>query len=264
MNQRQFNKALPPSWIIRIPLGLTLFMVAIFGCGRSEPTGSTVVDPPTPSAIETEARSDASRKPRTELSGGIELPEGDIPAPSSNSTTDGGGGIEMPDIPVQNQSGTNDGAAATNPVIQYADWNAIQTEAQATGKVTVVDLWSLSCEPCLKEFPGLVRLHQDMGSTVQCIAVDMDYDGRKSRPPEHYADRVNAFLAGVGAMGFPTYISKTPSDDVFTSMSIASLPAVLVYNSDGQVAKIFVDAGETSGFTYEKDIVPLVADLASK
>jgi thiol-disulfide isomerase/thioredoxin len=234
-------------------------MSLVAGCGRSDPGESSVVDPPAP-ANERTLNSDADTN-RSELSGGIELPEGDIPPPDSNDKSGQGGGIEMPDENEQNQPSPNSDAATTKPEILYASWDEIQAQAQATGKVTVVDLWSLSCEPCLKEFPGLVALHQNLGSSVQCIAVDMDYDGRKSRPPERYADRVGAFLASVGAAGFPTYISKTPSDDIFTTMKIASLPAVLVYGADGRVAKTFVDAGDTAGFSYESDISPLVAEL---
>jgi hypothetical protein len=105
-------------------------------------------------------------------------------------------------------------------------------------------------------------LHQTLGSSVQCIAVDLDFDGRKSRPPEHYEDQVVSFLHDVGASGFPTYISRTPSDDVFAAMKLDSIPAVLIYNAQGELAKAFVDAGETAGFTYEDDVIPLVTKLA--
>ena len=256
MIQRPFFSIEFCATMIRSPVCWGMITVVLIGCGRSEPNESLIVEPPTPSITETAPDRDSGK---TLPSGGIELPAGEIPLPESGETPGGTRGIEMPDT---DTSAVNTGASATNPEILYASWNEIQSEAEASGKVTVVDLWSLSCEPCLKEFPGLVHLHQEMGASVQCIAVDMDYDGRKSRPPEHYADRVTKFLASVGASGFATYISSTPSDDVFTAMKIPSLPAVLVYGADGKVAKVFVDAGETAGFTYEKDIIPLVAKLA--
>ena len=155
----------------------------------------------------------------------------------------------------------DDSGASTSPAIQYGSWEEIEALARSTGRVTVVDLWSLACEPCLKEFPGLVRLHQTKGTQVQCIAVDLDYDGRKSRPPEHYEADVLDFLRSVGADGFPTYISSTPSDDVFAANQLASIPAVMVFDADGEIATVFVDAGESAGFTYEKNIVPLVTQL---
>ncbi len=155
----------------------------------------------------------------------------------------------------------DDAGASSSPSIEYGTWEQIESLARSSGRVTVVDLWSLACEPCLKEFPGLVRLHQTKGSSVQCIAVDLDFDGRKSRPPEYYEKQVLDFLGSVGADGFPTYISRTPSDDVFAANKLASIPAVMVFDADGEIAKVFVDAGESAGFTYEQDIVPLVTKL---
>ncbi len=274
MNQRLFN---------RYNVSATALLLAIaVGCGRSEPTDTPVVDPPSPAAITDESSTKPSSN-RTDMSGGLEMPEGAVPTSDSNSTPTGssekGGGIEMPDDAGANQSsigqppanGPGDSRASADKSdssgtasILYASWNEIQAAAETSGKVTVVDLWSLTCEPCLKEFPGLVRLHNEMGNSVQCIAVDMDYDGRRTRPPERYADQVGIFLDSVGATGFPTYISSTPSDDIFTAMKIASLPAVLVYQADGSIAKVFVDAGDTAGFTYEKDIRPLVNDLSNR
>ncbi len=151
--------------------------------------------------------------------------------------------------------------ASSGRTIQYGTWEEIQQQVRSSGRITVVDLWSLSCEPCLKEFPGLVRLHQSHGSSIQCVAVDLDFDGRKSRPPEYYEPRVSEFLDRVGA-DFTTYISRTPSDDVFAVTQLDSIPAVLIYDDQGKIVKVFADAGDTVGFTYDKDIIPLVTKLA--
>ena len=68
------------------------------------------------------------------------------------------------------------------------------------------------------------------------------------------------FLQGVGAE-FPNYISKTPSDEIYETTEIGSIPAVMVFGADGKVVKIFADIGETAGFTYDKDVIPLVKQL---
>jgi thiol-disulfide isomerase/thioredoxin len=187
------------------------------------------------------------------------MPPGEIPPPTADDSPEPqGGGIELPagvELPP-------DSGALMQPEVKYGTWEEIQSVAKSSGRITVVDLWSLACEPCLKEFPGLVRLHQSFGSSVQCIAVDIDFDGRKTRPPEHYEERVIAFLRSVGAAGFPTFISQTPSDEVYAATKLASIPAVLIYSAEGEIVKVFVDAGETVGFTYEKDVIPLVTELA--
>ena len=230
-------------------LALCMTLLAA-GCGGdSEP--ENVVQPPQPSAGD--SGSGLKNSP-----GGLELPPGEIPAEAVETSPSPEGGLEMPkDIDVPE----NAGAANNGAEIQYGTWEEIEKLARSTGRITVVDLWSLSCDPCLKEFPGLVRLHKDHGDKVQCIAVDLDFDGRKSRPPEHYEERVVAFLKSVGAAGFPTYISSTPSDDVFSTADLISIPAVLIFDAKGEIAMKFVDAGDTVGFTYEKDIIPFVQKI---
>lgn len=194
--------------------------------------------------------------------GTLELPsnfESSPSTPKGDSAGTKSGGIELP--PDVDISGGATSADASS-FIKFATWQEIDKFAKSAGRITVIDLWSLACEPCLEEFPGLVKLHQTMGDSVQCVAVDVDYDGRKSRPPEYYQKRIVDFLNSVKASGFPTYISKTPSDDVFKTTKLISIPAVMVYNAKGQVVKVFVDTGEDNAFTYEKDVVPFVKSLA--
>lgn len=190
--------------------------------------------------------------------GTLELPSDFESSPSAtegDSTGTKSGGIELPpDIDIS--------LDATSPAVKFATWQEIDQFAKSAGRVTVIDLWSLACEPCLEEFPGLVKLHQSMGDLVQCVAVDVDYDGRKSRPPEYYEKRIVEFLKSVKASGFPTYISTTPSDDVFKTTKLISIPAVMIYDAKGEVVKVFVDTGEENAFTYEKDVLPFVKSLA--
>lgn len=235
------------------------------GCGGAERSDSPVVSPPPHDATEKVA-------PTTvDPPGAIEMPVGEIPTQSPAEPAKSDGGIEMPPdakLPAAGDATSSGGPSASaqpdavDVDLQYGTWEEIEAFAKSSGRITVVDLWSLACDPCLKEFPGLVRLHQTLGSSVQCMAVDLDYDGRKSRPPEYYEDQVVSFLRGVGASGFPIYISQTPSDDVFAATKLVSIPAVLIYNAKGELAKTFVDTGESTGFNYEEDVIPWVMKLA--
>jgi thiol-disulfide isomerase/thioredoxin len=155
------------------------------------------------------------------------------------------------------------GAAAageTAAAVKLASWQEITAQVTAAGRPAVLDIWALSCEPCLKEFPGLVRLHKELGDQVACYAANIEFDGRKTRPPETYRQPVEAFLTSVGAT-LPSFISTTSSDDIYTDADIDSIPAVIVYDADGSIVKKFVDAGDTAGFTYDKDVIPLVRQL---
>ncbi|MAI71121.1 MAG: hypothetical protein CMM01_09440 [Rhodopirellula sp.] len=256
-----------------------LFMALWVGCGGQQPEVSENTIPqsksigsetPSPNTPETDSEasdsnsdgaSGADQEPQSPP-GTLELPSDFKSSPSAaqgDSTGTKSGGIELPpDADIS----TDAAGADASPAVKFATWQEIDQFAKSAGRITVIDLWSLACEPCLEEFPGLVKLHQAMGDSVQCVAVDVDYDGRKSRPPEYYQKRIVDFLKSVKASGFPTYISKTPSDDVFKTTKLISIPAVMIYDAKGKVVKVFVDTGEDNAFTYDKDVVPFVQNLA--
>lgn len=150
-------------------------------------------------------------------------------------------------------------------IVKIAEWDEIMKTVASSKKPAVLDVWSLVCQPCLEEFPGLVRLDKEMGDQVACFSADVDFDGRKTRPPESYRPRVEAFLQKVdAASAFPHFISATSSDDVYSELDIDSIPTVVVFNADGTIAKKFVDAGETAGFTYDDDVIPFVKSLLAQ
>lgn len=236
---------------------ITLF--SCLGCGNASEESPTV--PPPELATPAEETPSLEEPSQSEPPGQLELPPGDIPP--ANPTTPkpgGGGGLEMPDVQISNKPPVAEASETASPEILYGSLDEIQDRIAKTNKITVVDFWSLSCRPCLEEFPGLVRLDQQFADKVQCISVDVDYDGRKSRPPQYYEERVMAFVTSVGAT-FPNYISTTESDEIYSELDLDSIPAVLIYDADGKLVKKFVDAGDTAGFTYDKQVIPFVKQM---
>jgi thiol-disulfide isomerase/thioredoxin len=142
--------------------------------------------------------------------------------------------------------------------LTVADWAAVQKLVAAhQGQVVVVDVWSTSCQPCMAEFPQLVKLHRELGPSVACISVSADYDGIPSKPPESYRGRVLEFLTQQRA----TFENVLCSDYVYDVLGIGSIPAVYVYDRSGQQVKVFADPADGQEFTYEKDIRPFVQSL---
>lgn len=257
----------PPRWTLAGVLMVLLFG-GNFGCRDQAVPATTQSDvaPETPS-------------PSPVPDGGIELPPIDelenSPVPSSQTP----GGIELPDFEMSSsdpQSGPKETGSASDerpesdsqnlgiPLpqssIEVQSWYETLAAVQGSG-IHVVDLWSLSCPPCMAEFPGLVRLHRKMGDQVHCLAVSVDFDGRKSRPPEYYRERITAFLDSVDSGSLPAVICSTPSDEVLGNVQADSIPTVLVFQ-DGKLVDQFVDAGRTLGFSYESDVTPLIERLA--
>ena len=146
--------------------------------------------------------------------------------------------------------------------VQYAGYDGVQELIKShEGKVVVMDCWSTWCEPCKKEFPGLVRLHEQYGADkVACISVCFDYEGLKKEKPEDYEQQVLEFLREQHA-AFDNVIANEPSDELYGKFGFPSVPAVFVYDRQGKLAKQFENKDpKAKAFTYE-DVGEEVASL---
>lgn len=160
-------------------------------------------------------------------------------------------------------------AAKGTVALELADWKQTQAlVAKHKGKIVVLDVWSTSCDPCMKEFPNLVKLHDTQRKDVACLSLSADFAGIKNKPPEFYKARVLKFLTEQNAT-FENLLCTTPADELFEEIDLASIPAVYVYDRTGKLAKRFDSgSGENVGtdeeaFTYA-DVNKLVAELLAK
>ena len=149
--------------------------------------------------------------------------------------------------------------------VRVMDINGIKAFiASQVGNIVVVDVWATTCEPCIREFPGLVELDREKASEgVVGISVNSDFLGIGSESPEDHLGAVKEFLANQVAEGCDNLLSGTPDTELFSAMNIESIPVVFVYGRDGGLIKKFGGAG-SGEFSYESDIVPLVESLLDK
>lgn len=150
---------------------------------------------------------------------------------------------------------------AAQPVeLKLLDYDGIQSLiASHKGKVVVMDVWSTSCEPCIKEFPGLVALDRKHADALACISVSSDFYGIGK--PEDLRDKVLQFLTKQQAT-FDNVLSTTPDTDLYAKLQFGSIPAVFVYGRDGVLLKQF--GGGQGEFTYAKDVTPFVEQLLAQ
>lgn len=138
-----------------------------------------------------------------------------------------------------------------------------QLIASHKGKVVIMDCWSTSCEPCVKEFPNLVALHKKHGpEKVACISLSFDYEGLGK--PEDVLPVVQEFVQKQGAT-FDNVLCSDESETLYKKMNLASVPAVYVYRPDGELAKRFdnEDASKPEdAFNYEH-VAKLVEQLVA-
>jgi thiol-disulfide isomerase/thioredoxin len=139
----------------------------------------------------------------------------------------------------------------TKVELQVLDWNGLQQLiAIHRGKVVVMDCWSTSCRPCLEEFPKLVAMHNNYShDDLSCVSLSFDNEGLD--PIEDVKPPVLAFLERQKAT-FDNVLSTLDSDALYKKLEIPAVPAVLVYDRNGQLAKKFtgakVEYAEVEGF----------------
>ena len=219
----------------KLPATLAL-LAALSGCA---PTPSTPTDKSTGSSLdESEQRQDVS--PSSADSGLAE---------SSSAV-----GLAM---------GSPAGLNSENVQLTVADLGQLeQVIASHTGKVVVVDVWSTSCAPCMREFPHLVELSQTHPERLVCVSLNVDYIGLKSKPAEAYSAKVQLFLQKQQAVDITNLLSASTDEDVLRQFSIGAIPAILIYSADGELKYTLTDSntGE-DGLTYEGDVLPKVREL---
>ena len=78
--------------------------------------------------------------------------------------------------------------------LQILDYDDLeQLIASHLGQVVVMDVWSTSCAPCVKEFPKLVELQARYGpERLACVSLSLDYEGIGA--PEDLVPIVRKFL----------------------------------------------------------------------
>ncbi len=253
-----------------------LLFALLVGCGGGGSDTPAPNDASVPPANTSPANSGTlDQDPSKPLTEGLMLPDDvAIPNDAPASDDDKPKGMQLPDDlqPSTSWRETSDksavrlvstAAAEIKKDIRFATWSDIQSEIKKTGQITVVDFWSLACTPCLREYPQLVALQNQYPKRVRAIGVNVDFDGRQAYPAQSYESRIAKFLTAVKAT-FPNYVAQSPSEDVFEAAEIASLPAVLVFDGDGELVARFSDVSHEGGFSYEHDINPLVKKLLTE
>jgi thiol-disulfide isomerase/thioredoxin len=149
--------------------------------------------------------------------------------------------------------------------ITIATFDELQASIEASkGKVVVVDYWSTSCPPCMKEFPGLVAIHNELPhDQVRCISASLDYEGLSDFPIEEARKSALEFLKQQKATLDNFILSEESLTVMDDKLKIASIPAVFVFGVDGKLARQF-DESSGEAFTYEKDVTPFVKQLVSQ
>lgn len=150
--------------------------------------------------------------------------------------------------------------------VQVASWEQVLHHVAAQkGKVVVIDAWSSSCAPCLKEFPKFVALrNRYAASGLHCISFNCDYDS-PGYPPEKFREKVLRYLEAQQAES-ENFIASDLHETWLTQRDLGSLPAVFVFDRRGKLVRRFDSDSLAPGekeFSYAT-ITPFVEKLLGK
>jgi thiol-disulfide isomerase/thioredoxin len=170
--------------------------------------------------------------------------------------------------PIASESAPPESTAAevertsSDVMVEIKDFEGIQNLiAGKRGKVVVMDCWSTWCDPCVKEFPGLVALHKRYGADrLACISLSFNYEGGKKEKPEDHIEGVLEFLRSQEAT-FDNVIASLPSEELYKQLGFksATVPAIFVYDREGKITRQF----ESTEAKYA-EVGKLVAELIEK
>ena len=194
-------------------------------------------------------------------------PDPEVPEAGDAMTPDAELGDPEPAPPGQTEEpDPGESANDSQPVtLETKSWDeTLDLIKNHRGKVVVMDLWSTTCPPCLRELPHLVELAKDQPDDVECISVSLDYAGFEDEPVESYRESVLEWLNKFDA-DIQNILCSTVNETIFSEkIPHASLPVVLVYDQSGKLAQEFPDPKDPAEFTYQDDVVPLVTKLIGK
>lgn len=131
-------------------------------------------------------------------------------------------------------AGGRGGSQSVRPIDEEGLHRLIE---QARGKVVLLNFWATWCDPCVEEFPALVKIageFQPRGLEMIFVSID---------EPEDIAKKVEPFLKAQGVT-FRTYVKDVKDDEAFINSIDAkwtgAIPATFIYDANGVLVKNFI------------------------
>jgi thiol-disulfide isomerase/thioredoxin len=130
------------------------------------------------------------------------------------------------------------------PIIPVTAEELLRRVRDGKARVTVVNLWATFCQPCVEEFPDLVRLaktYRDQGVRVFFVSADFESE----------LPAVRRFLRQQG-VNDPTFLKAQDDDNAFITTLhpewSGALPATFVYDARGRLRYFHEGKGDFALF----------------
>lgn len=97
------------------------------------------------------------------------------------------------------------------------------------GKWTLVNVWSPSCEWCLRELPKIKQFHKENAGKIVTLGVTLDY------PSFEYGkmDLIKSFLE-TNPLDYPIYLADLDSASRLIGNRLVGIPQTTIFHPDGR------------------------------
>jgi thiol-disulfide isomerase/thioredoxin len=124
------------------------------------------------------------------------------------------------------------GQPAPNVRLEYLDGGVQQlAEVAGTGTPVVLNFWSSTCIPCLKEMPAIEQVRQELDGQVTVVGVDV-------------TDTEEAGKDMVASTGVTYRNARDPRAEIFAVFGGIALPRTVLIDGDGTI--VATHSGELS------------------
>ena len=123
-----------------------------------------------------------------------------------------------------------------------------QLVTQRNGKILFLNFWATWCQPCVEEFPEIVRLASEMPDTeIEFVAVSLDY-------PDEVESKILPFIREK-KVPFKVLVADAKDQDTFINAVSprwnGALPLTIIYDVEGQQRSFLVGQGSYEIFKKE-------------
>ena len=99
------------------------------------------------------------------------------------------------------------------------------------GKILFLNIWATWCQPCVEEFPDIVKLYAEYrGAGVDFAAISVDY-------PDEVESKIKPFLINLH-VPFTVYVANVKKDEDFINALNPSwsgaVPATFIFDGNGR------------------------------
>ena len=142
---------------------------------------------------------------------------------------------------------------ATSPTVEPIDVKGIEHLVHIRNvKILFLNIWATWCQPCVEEFPDIVKLYNDyQNAGVDIAAISVDY-------PDEVDSKILPFLVSQH-VPFKVYVANIKKDEDFINELNPSwsgaIPATFIFDANGK-QRVFMFGQKTlKAFKAEIDSV---------